>query len=281
MFSKPLKNILLLLITAISLSSCGEYQKLLRSEDNEKKLAASDSFYDIGKYKKALGLMEQLVPAYRGKPGSDKLMFQYATTFYMLEDYVLSGYQYERYTTSYPKSDSVELAAYRSAESYYKLSPRYSLDQEETATAMEKLQAFVDTYPNSQYREQANTMVNELKTKLEKKDFEIAKQYLKTAEFLGTYRPAISAFENFIKDHPGSVYRKEAFFLKFKSAYLFAINSVPRLVPERLRESKKHYNSFNKYFGESDLREDAQEIIEDIDKRLLIDNNTEIEESNE
>lgn len=276
MFSKQFKFTVLLFLVALSFSSCGEYQKLLRSEDNEKKLAAADSLYTIGKYKKALGLMEQLVPALRGKPNSDKLMFQYATTFYMLEDYVLSGYQYERFTTSYPKSDSVELAAYRSAESYYKLSPRFSLDQEETSTAMEKLQAFVDSYPSSQYREQANTMVNELKTKLEKKDFEIAKQYLKTAEFMGTYRPAISAFENFIKDHPGSVYRKEAFFLKFKAAYLFAINSVPSLVTERLKESKKHYNSFNKYFGESDLREDAQEIIEDIEKRLLIDNNSEI-----
>jgi len=276
MFSKQLKYTILLFLAALSFSSCGEYQKLLRSEDNEKKLTAADSLYNIGKYKKALGLMEQLVPALRGKPNSDKLMFQYATTFYMLEDYVLSGYQYERYTSSYPKSDSVELAAYRSAENYYKLSPRYSLDQEETTTAMEKLQAFVDTYPNSQYREQANSMVNELKTKLEKKDFEVAKQYLKTAEFMGTYRPAISAFENFIKDHPGSVYRKEAFFLKFKAAYLFAINSVPRLVPERLKESKIHYNSFNKYYGESDLMEDAQEIIEDIDKRLLTENNSEI-----
>lgn len=260
-----MKKSLLLVLTALFVVSCGEYQQLLRSDDTAKKYAAADSLYDIGKYKKALGLMEQLVPAYRGKPQAEKLMFRYASTFYNLEDYVLSGYQYERFVTSYPKSDSVQLAAYRSAKSYFELSPRYSLDQKDTKKAMEKLQFFLDDYPNSEYRDEANAMVAELKTKLEKKDFETAKQFLRIYD----YKASISAFDNFILDHPGSTYRKEAFFLRYKAAYELAINSFPSLVEDRLRAARKHYNSFNKYFGESDLREDASEILEDIDKRLL------------
>ena len=86
--------------------------------------------------------MEQLVPAYRGKPQGEKLMFIYANTYYNLEDYYLSGYQFERFTQAYPQSDSVEIAAFKSAKSFYQLSPRYSLDQKDTYKGLEKLQEF-------------------------------------------------------------------------------------------------------------------------------------------
>lgn len=255
---------LLIVITAGTLLSCSNYQKLMRSDDAAKKYSAADSLYKIGKYKKALGLMEQIVPVYRGKPQAEPLMFRYANTFYNLEDFYLAGYQFERFVISYPKSDSVEIASYRSARSYYELSPRYSLDQKETDTALEKLQDFVNKFPNSSYRVSANEMVLELREKLEQKDFQTASQYLKISDF----KAAIKAFENFILDHPGSKYRKDAYFGRFEASYLLAINSLPRLIEERLNESKKYYDSFNKYYGKSDRKADADEILMEIDKRL-------------
>ena len=209
--------------------------------------------------------MEQIVPAYRGKPQAEPLMFRYANTFYNLEDFYLSGYQFERFVISYPKSDSVEIASYRSARSYYELSPRYSLDQKDTYTALEKLQGFVDKFPNSEYRSNANAMVVELKEKLEKKDYETANQFLRISD----YKAAIESFENFILDHPGSKYRQQAFYGRMEASYLLAINSVPYLVQERLNQTKKYYQSFLKYFKEGELKQDADEILQDVEKRLL------------
>ena len=252
------------MVTACSLVACGEYQKVLKSDDLAQKYSFADSLYKIGKYKKALVLMEQIVPAYRGKPQAEPLMFRYANTFYKLEDFYLSGYQFERFVISYPKSDSVEIAAFRSARSYYELSPRYSLDQRDTQMALDKLQEFVNKFPNSSFRPNANAMVSELREKLEKKDIQTAKQYLKISD----YKAAIKAFDNFILDHPGSPYRKEAFYGKLEAAYLLAINSVPYLVEERLKTAKKYYEGFSKYYGESELRMDADVILQDIEKRL-------------
>ena len=62
--------------------------------------------------------------------------------------------------------------------------------------------------------------------------------------------------------------RSEAFFHKFEAAYLLATQSLPSLVEERLLTAKKYYNDFIKYYGESDLRPEADEIFEDINKRL-------------
>ena len=228
-----------LLAMSILFSGCSEYQKLLRSDDTAAKYTMADSLYKAKKYKKALPLMEQIVPIYRGKPQAEPLMYRYANTFYNLEDYYLAGYQFERFVVSYPQSDSLEMAAYKSARSYYELSPRYSLDQKDTYVALEKLQTFVDTYNDSEYRMECNEMVQELKVKLELKDIETAKQYRRISD----YKAAIKAFDNFIQDHPGSIYREDAYFGRLEAAFVLAQNSVSYLVQERLESAKKYFDS--------------------------------------
>ena len=271
MFFKYIKFTFLTVIAVATLASCSNYQKILKSDDTAAKYIAADSLHNVGKYKKALKLMEQIVPAYRGKPQAERLMYIYANTFYNLEDYYLAGYQFERFATSYPKSDSVETASYRSAKSYYELSPRFSVDQEDTRVGLEKLQSFINTYPDSEYRVEANALVKELRGKLEKKDYEIAMQYLKISDYLNSYVPAIEAFENFIVDHPGSQYRKEAFYNRLEAGYERAVNGVPSQLQERLLTAKDYYNAFNKYYKNdtSEYKEKADEILEKINERII------------
>ncbi len=276
MFCKKITyTFLFLVLVGLLLSSCSEYQQTLRGDDLGKKFSIADSLYKAGKYKKGLKLMEQIVPSYRGKPQAEKLMFIYANTFYKLGDNYLAGYQFERFVQAYPTSDSAEVASFRGAKSFYELSNRYSLDQKETYKGLEKLQEYVNAYPDSPNREEANVLVSELQTKLDKKDFEIANQYLKIGDYIQNYNTAIVAFENFINDHPGSIYRKDAFFGRFKAGYLQAINSLPSKVNERLVTAKTYYNSFVKYYADSDLKPEADKILADIEKRMATNATTE------
>jgi outer membrane protein assembly factor BamD len=263
-------SIVLVFCFSILFTSCSEYQKVYSGDNTTAKYTFADSLYKQGKYKKALKLMEQIVPAYRGKPQAERLTFIYADTYYQLGDFYLAGYQFERFETSYPKSDSVEIASFKSAKSYYELSPRFSLDQEDTYKALDKLQGFINSYPNTKYRSEANELVSELRVKLELKDIRVAKQYLQISD----YKPAIGAFDNFISDHPGSTFRKDAFFGRLDAAYRLAINSVPILIDERLIEAKEYYSSFVKYYKDTDLMEDADIILKDINKRLNIEEPT-------
>ncbi|MDC8000345.1 outer membrane protein assembly factor BamD [Aequorivita todarodis] len=255
----------IILSLTILLSSCSEYQRVLRKDDMGKKYAMADSLYKKGKYRKSLKLMEQIVPSYRGKPQGEKLMFIYSNTYYNLEDYYLAGYQFERFTQAYPQSDSAEVASFKGAKSFYQLSPRYSLDQKDTYKALEKLQEFINRFPNSDKRSEANALVAELQEKLETKEFEIAKQYLHVED----YKAAIGAFDNFITDNPGSHYRKDAFYGRFVSAYKLAINSIPSLVQERLVTAKGYYKNFMKYYKDTELAPEATEIYEDIERRIV------------
>lgn len=229
----------------------------------------ADSLYNEGQYKRALKLMEQIVPAYRGKPQAEKLMFIYSNTFYELGDFYLSGYQFERFSNSYPQSEKAEEAAFKGAKSFYHLSPRFSLEQKDTYTALEKLQNFINKFPNSEFMPEANELVSELTTKLEKKEFEIAKQYYRLSDHNRDYNSAIKALDNFILDHPGSDFREEAHFLKFKAAYELAVRSVIFRVEERLITSTVYYNTFIRNYPESKFRPEADEIKRDIDNRLV------------
>lgn len=242
-----MKNYLLLLLIAITLSACGEYQKALKSEDVAVKFAKGTELYEAGKYNKANRLFEQIVPQYRGKPQAEKLMFMHANSFYMTKEYYLAAYKFEQFATAYPKSEKAEEALFLSAQSYYKLSPVYSKEQKETLEALEKLQLFINKYPESSYITQINTMVKELDYKLEKKEFEIAKQYNRISDF----EASIRSFDNFLLQFPGTSFREEAMFYRLDAAYKLAMNSSERKKAGRINNAMSYFSAFKKSYPES------------------------------
>ncbi len=272
MFLQSMKKGLLLLGVFLMLVSCGEYQKVLKNEDAGAKYTMAEKLYneakeenDKTKYRKALRLFEQIVPQYRGKPQGEKVTYLFADSYYQLKDNYLAGYQFERFTSAYPNSEKVEEAAFKSAKSYYFLSPRYDLDQTETDKAMSELQKYVDTYPNGEFLEEANVLAADLRVKLEKKAYEIAKQYHHTEN----YKSAMVAFTNFINEYPGSPFREAAFYFRFDSAYKLAINSYKQLMAERLNTAKGYYNSYQKYYPEESTYYDRiQTSNKDLESRL-------------
>ncbi len=248
-----MKNFLITLIIISALSSCGEYQKALKSEDIALKFAKGSELYDAGKYSKANRLFEQIVPQYRGKPQAEKLMFMHSNSFYMLKDYYLAAYRFEQFEAAYPKSEKAEEALFYSAKSYYELSPVYSKAQKETREALEKLQLFINKYPESQFIAQVNQMVKELDYKLEKKAFEIAKQY----DQISDYQASIKSFDNFLLEFPGSSFKEAALFYRFDAAYKLAVNSSERKKEGRINNASTLYKSFYKSFPNSEYNAEA------------------------
>ena len=153
------------LFIAFLLISCSEYQKALKSDDVAIKNEAANKMYEAGKYVKAIRLYEQIAPAYKGKPNAERMFYFYSMSLYKSKQYYLAGYQLENFVASYPKSEKREEAAFYAAECFYKLSPVYSLDQTDTEKALDKMQRFIDIYPESQFLPQANVYVKKLKEK--------------------------------------------------------------------------------------------------------------------
>ena len=253
----------ILLLVAI-LTSCSEYHKVLKAPDVGAKFKLGEKLYNEGKYEKANKLFAQIVPNYRGKPQAEKLMYLHAYSFYKIADYYVAGYQFERFVSSYPRSEKLEESAFLSVKSYYMLSPVYSKSQKETKEAIEKLQEFINLFPNSDYLAEANEMMKELVFKLEKKAFEIAKQY----NTISDYEASMKSFENFVFEYPGSTLREDALFYRFDSAYKLAINSVERKRQERLIIAKDYYNTFKNSYANSEHSAEVDEMALVLDEEL-------------
>lgn len=274
MFFKMLKLISFIVLVFV-LSSCNEYQKVLKNEDVKAKYDLAQKYYEGEDFKRANRLFEQIAPKYVGKPQGERVMFFFADTYFKTKDYNMAGYQFERFIKSYPKSDKVSEAAFLGAKSYFKLSPSYSLDQTDTDKALVKLQSFINTYPESEYFDEANIMAKELTTKKERKAFEIGKQFNKLGHFDYSFlTPAMAAFDNFISDYPGSIYREDVLYLKFESAAEYALNSFARLKPERLANAKTAYNVLKKQFPETKYADNAAKLLKKIEKDLNNNSNS-------
>ncbi|MFI2743448.1 outer membrane protein assembly factor BamD [Zhouia sp. PK063] len=257
-------NFLLGSILLMGVVSCGEYQNALKGTDVKVKYTLAEKLYNDGEYKKALRLFDQIAPQYVNKPQGERVLYFYANSYYQIKDYTNAGYQFERFAKSYPRSDKAEEAYFLSAKCSYMLSPRYSIDQTDTYTAINKLQEFIDRYPDSELMTEANQYMQELKNKLEKKSYEIAKQYDKIRD----YQASIKSFDMFLSDNPGSVYTEDALYYKLDAAYKLATNSIMRKKEGRLDNAKTSYNDLVEKFPESKYKEAADKMNASIDDQL-------------
>jgi outer membrane protein assembly factor BamD len=259
-----MNKILYIFLLLVTLSSCSEYQKALKSEDTATKFKLGEELYNAGKYDKANKLFAQIVPSYRGKPQAEKLMYLYSQSFYKMRDYYIAGYQFERFASSYPQSEKLEEASFLSAKSNYMLSPAYTKDQKETKQAIEKLQEFINLFPDAEYVAEANKLVKELDYKLELKSFSIAKQYDQISDF----DASIKSFDNFIFEFPGSVLREDALFYKLDASYKLAMNSVERKKELRLNSAKASADMFKKSYPSSKYMEDVNDMASKVEEEL-------------
>ena len=258
-------RIFFLISISISLLSCNDYQKLLNSTENEvDKYTAAENYYNNGEYRRANALIEQIIPSYRGKPQGERLVYFFANSYFETRLYYSAAIQFENFIKSYPNSQRIQEAYFMEAKSYFMLSPRYTLDQDDTYTGIDKLQVFVNRFPNSEYVSEALELMDELQNKLEEKDFEISKQYYTIRD----YASAIKSLDNFIADNPGTIFREEALYYKWLSQYEIAINSIESRIVERVTELERSLDNFLRYYPDTIFIEDLSEKI-NIAKQLL------------
>ena len=258
-------RIFIIVFLSSILLSCNEYQKLLNSTDNDTdKYNAAEKYYNDGEFRRANALIEQLIPSYRGKPQGERLVFFFADSYFQTKLYYSAAIQFENFIKSYPNSQRIQEAYFMEAKSYYMLSPLYTLDQDDTYTGIDKLQVFINRFPNSEYVSEALELMNDLQNKLEEKDFEISKQYYTIRD----YTSAIKALDNFVADNPGTIFREEALYYKWLSQFEIAINSIESRIVDRVSELERSLDNFLRNYPDTIFIEDLSEKI-NIAKQLL------------
>lgn len=249
-----MRNLLKILLITVTLVACGEYQRVLKSDDYNLKYDKAVSYYENRDYNRALPLFNELSTVMKGTAKIQEISFYYAYCNYSIGDNLLAAYLFRNYTINFPNSKHTEECAYMGAYCYYNEAPVYSLDATNTHRAIKELQSFIDRYPTSIKVAECNELIDELRAKLSLKAFENAKQYYTTSD----YKSAIISLDNVLIDFPSFNNREEVHFLIVKSTYLLAINSISSKVEERLIETLEAYSHFKDNYPDSTYLEELE-----------------------
>ena len=262
-------NVIVALLSAAILSSCGEYNKVLKSTDYNYKYEYAKKAFEQGKYTQAYTILEDIVTVFKGTDKAEESLFLLGMSYYENKDYLSSGSYFRTYYQHYPKGKYTELARFYCGYGYYLDSPETQLDQTGTVKAIEELQNFLEFFPKSDKVSIAQNAIFELQDKLVKKELENATLYYNLGNFMGNnYESAVIVAKNALKDYPYSKYKEQLELLILKSRYQEANQSTDEKKEDRFRVVIDEYYSFINDFPESDNRHEADNIFKIASKHV-------------
>ncbi|HYW95732.1 MAG TPA: outer membrane protein assembly factor BamD [Bacteroidales bacterium] len=245
-------------------SSCGQYEKVLKSTDYQYKYKKAVEYYNDGDFIRAATILDQVYDVFRGTVKADTVAYYRAESYYHQNDYIMASHYFEELANTFPNSVYEEESSFMTGYCYYKLSPRPSLDQEYTFKAVNTLTLFLINHPSTTRVDEANRIILDMREKLVEKSFLNAKLYFD----LGDYKSAIIALRNSLGDFPNTEHREELMFLILKSSYLLAEHSVESKKLERYQSTVDEYYSFIGEFPEGEYADEAKDIYKDSMKSL-------------
>lgn len=236
-----------LFLSLFVLGSCSKYQKLLKSTDNDLKYETAMDYYEKKDFTRSLELFDLLQSAYRGTTKGEEISFRMAYCYYYLKDYTVASFYFKKHAETYPTSARAEECSFMNAYCYYLDSPRPSLDQSNTYLAIKELQAFADQYPKSGRIAESNKLIDDLRAKLEEKDFNVALLYLKMMD----YQAAITSFQNLLRRYPDTERGEEVLQNMVIANFEYAERSIPEKQRERYEAAIESFNNLRFQYPES------------------------------
>src|SRR5665811_1470208 len=254
----------IVLIFLVLLSSCGEYEKLLKSTDFDLKKSKAKEFYDKGEYVKTTELLTQILPRFRATEEAEELNWMNAEAYFGMKDYVMAGSYFKSFIEQFPFGKHAEEAYYMAALCDYNISARPELDQDNTRNAIEGFNLFLNKYPNSSKAESCRTMIKDLEDKLVEKSYLSAKLYYD----MNQYKAAVVALNNSLKEYATTKYREKMMYLKLNSLFQYAELSLANKQKERYQATLDDYYSFMEEFPNSTYAKDVNTIFQKTNKYL-------------
>ncbi|MCX6334708.1 MAG: outer membrane protein assembly factor BamD [Bacteroidia bacterium] len=258
------------LLIVLLASSCGGYEKILKSTDFDLKKAKAKEYFEAAKYIKSTELIEQILPRFRASESGEDLTWMIAQSYYGMKQYDIAGSYFSSYVDQFGYGKHIEESTFMSALCEYNSAPRAELDQDNTRKAIEGFKIFLARYPYNSRSDECKKLMTDLQERLVEKSYLSAKLYYDMTQ----YKAAVTALSNSLKEYAETKYREEMMFLKLSSLSLYAKNSYDIKQKERYQATLDDYYSFMEEFPKSLYAKDVKKIYEDTARYLKIDTET-------
>jgi len=261
------KAIITIGLAALALTSCGNYAAVQKSSDYGLKYEVAKQYFFEGKNQQASYLLSEVVTLLKGSDRGEECLYLLGLSSLRAKDYEAASTYFKKYYETYPRGLYTEEARYQSGMALYLSTPEPKLDQTATYEALQEFQGFIEQYPASHLRRQAQERIFELQDKLVEKEYLNAKLYYTLGSYIGNgsngnYQACITTAENAIKDYPYSKRREDFAMLIVKAKFDYAKNSVASKQEERYAQAIEEYYGFRSEFPESRHLKEAAKLYD-------------------
>jgi len=274
MRNMKLKFIYLLLIVAF-LSACSEYNKVLKNPDPEFRYTYAKQYFDQGKFSRSSTILEDLVPMFKGTSHGEESLYLLGRSYFGMKDYTTASQYFTTYYKTYPKGQYTELARFYSAYGLYLDSPDPRLDQNVTNKAMVQFQEFLEYYPQSERKDEAQSILFELQEKLAYKELLAVRLYYNLGNYVvgypfpgGNYTSCVITAQNALRTYPFSNYKEDFMYYMLRAKYAMADQSVVEKKDLRFRDVIDDYYSYINEFPNGKYSKQVLKLFESAKKEL-------------
>ena len=264
------KNSIIALCLAFLMTGCtSEFSTVLKSTDKDFKYEYAKQCFAQGKFGNAITLLSEVVTAQKGRQNAQESLYMLAMAQYCNRDYEAASATFRKYFQSYPKGDFAEQASFYVGQSLFESMPDPRLDQSATVGAINAYQNFMDYFPESSLREEAQKRLFILQDNLVMKEYLSAELYYNLGGYFGNinsntesnYESCIITAQNALKTYPYTSMREKFSLLIMKSKFELAQNSSEEKRVERYRDAEDECYGFLNEFPESENCKTAEKFI--------------------
>ncbi len=259
-------TLFLLLGTLLLAASCADYNRIVKTQDYDTKYEAAKRYYAEGMYNRAALLLQDVISALKGTDRGEESLYLLGFCHMNAHSYEAASTVMRKYYESYPRGKYAEEARFNCGRALYMDTPEPKLDQTATYSAVTEFQNFIETYPASKYRAQAQEYIFKLQDKLVEKEYLSAKLYYDLGGYIGNgtngnYGACIVTAQNAINDYPYTSRREDFAILILRAKFAMAQLSVEAKKEERYHNAIDEYYGFVTEYPESKYMKEAKALF--------------------
>lgn len=263
-------------LSLLFVGSCTDYNQVVKTQDYEYKYEAAKQYYAEGQYNRAALLIQDVLSVLKGTDQGEESLYLSGMCNMKAHAYEAASTIFRKYYQTYPRGKYVEEARYNCGLSLYNITPEPKLDQTETFQAVTEFQNFIENFPASRLRPQAQDMIFKLQDKLVEKEYLSAKLYYDLGTYIGNgtngnYGACIVTAENAIKDYPYTSRREDFAILVLRAKFQLAQFSVENKKEERYHNAIDEYYGFVTEYPESKYIKEANLLFKKAQKYVQAD----------
>jgi len=169
-------------------------------QDAQQAIEQATGDLEAKRYRQAEDRFTCIIFNFPGSRQASDAQYYLAEAYFRSGDYVQAQSEFDFYLKSFPNGRFQEDATYKLAVSYLKSAPGHIRDQARALKAREVIEEFLDAYPDSPLRSEAEQLRGDVNERLALKEFDAARLYC----ISGEYKSALVYYDYVMETYPAA-----------------------------------------------------------------------------